>query len=217
MHATDDRPTGSLPYAAAHEQAWPASSIFAWSSAKVRRAAWWTLAAASPAVPLVFLGNAPLSVIGLVYLALIALRCEVLSRRAQQDGPILLIGSSGIADTRLGLRLPWQDVSRVWRINTRTARVVDIEVRWPKELLAHADPRVRLGARCQLGSGLPAVSIGLGMLDGSVEDVLAAIRAVRPDLLHRSNRPAPGAEEPIREPAHAHIALTITPRRVRRS
>lgn len=213
MHSTHNA-TLDDSHVAVQAPPWPVSAAFAWSHAKLRCAAWKTLAATAPAVPLVFAANTAVSALGLAYLALIALRCEVLSRRVRQPSPVLLIGPSGIADMRTGLRLRWQDVSRIWRINADTARVIDIEVRWPKELLSHTAPTIRLGARCQLASGLPAVSISFSMLDGSVEDILAAIRAVRPDLLHGSNKSEPNVAEAALK--RARIALPVTSHRASR-
>jgi hypothetical protein len=52
------------------------------------------------------------------------------------------------------------------------------ETRWP----------VRIGAYCQMGYGVPAVTISMLLLDGNVSEMLEAIAQYRPDLLHDTNR-----------------------------
>ena len=60
--------------------------------------------------------------------------------------------------------------------------------RWPKTTLAGTRWLVRIGALCQLGYGVPAVTISMLLLEGNISELLAAVAQYRPDLLHHSNR-----------------------------
>jgi hypothetical protein len=55
------------------------------------------------------------------------------------------------------------------------------ETRWP----------VRIGAYCQIGYGVPAVTISMLLLEGNVSEMLDAVAQYRPDLLHNTNRRTP--------------------------
>ena len=41
---------------------------------------------------------------------------------------------------------------------------------------------------CQIGYGVPAVTISMLLLEGNVAELLNAVAQYRPDLLHDSNR-----------------------------
>jgi hypothetical protein len=43
-------------------------------------------------------------------------------------------------------------------------------------------------AYCQIGYGVPAVTISMLLLKGNVSEVLDAVAQYRPDLLHHTNR-----------------------------
>jgi hypothetical protein len=66
--------------------------------------------------------------------------------------------------------------------------VVDIRLRWPKATLAGPRWPVRIGAHCQTGYGVPAITISLLLLEGNVAEMLEAVAQYRPDLLHHTNR-----------------------------
>ncbi len=151
---------------------------------QIRTAGFVLLGAAAPAVAGMWVPA--LRWFCLAWLAGVALIAHGLARRAAYAGVVLLIDRRGILDLRLlPTHILWQDIEAVCPVDLDRARVVDIALRWPKPTLAEARWRVRIGAWCQAGYGVPAVTLSMLLLDGSVRDLLAAIARHRPDLLAR--------------------------------
>jgi hypothetical protein len=165
------------------------ATSFTWSRAKIRVAG---LALAGATAPAAAGMSVPvLRWICLAWLIGVALLMHGLSRRAADDGVVLLVDRRGILDRRLlPTYITWQDIKAVCPVDPDRARVVDISLRWPRDTLAEARWQVRIGARCQNGYGIPAVTISMLLLEGSVSDLLAAIARHRPDLLPRIDRDA---------------------------
>jgi hypothetical protein len=173
---------------------------FGWSRAKIRRASFVLLATAAPAV----IGfTAPLPFVKwlcLAWLVGVALFMHGLSRRASSDTVVLSVDHTGILDHRLmSKHIAWQEIAAIWPVDTDRSRVVEIELRWPKFTLSETRWSVRVGAYCQIGYGVPAVTVSMLLIDGDVCDLLNAIAQYRPDLLHCTNRealsPTPGRRD----------------------
>jgi hypothetical protein len=127
----------------------------------------------------------------LAWLAGAALVMQGLSGRAYDDSVVLRVDQRGILDRRLMWRhIKWQEIEAICPVDTDRGHAVDIKLRWPKTTLGHTRWPVRIGAYCQIGYGVPAVTISMLLLDGSVSDLLNAVAQYRPDLLHYSNRRA---------------------------
>jgi hypothetical protein len=164
---------------------------FGWSLAKLRIACFVLVSAAAPASGAVLLSVPLLRWLGIAWLASVAFLMHGLSRRACENVVVLLVDQHGILDRRLMLRhIRWQEIAAICAIDTERSHVVDIELRWPKSTLGKTRWPVRIGAYCQIVSNVPAVSISMLLLDGSVSDFLQAVAQYRPDLLHHSNRKA---------------------------
>jgi hypothetical protein len=163
---------------------------FRWSYPKIRVACLVVLGTATPAV--IGLGSPPfVKWLCLIWLCGIALLMRGLSRRASDGAVILSVDSRGILDRRLMSRhIEWQEIEAIWPVNTDRNHTVDIELRWPATTLRETRWLVRVGAFCQMGYGIPAVTISMLLLDGSVSDLLNAVARYRPDLLYYSNRRA---------------------------
>jgi hypothetical protein len=73
-------------------------------------------------------------------------------------------------------------------VSTERSHVVDIMLRWPRVTLGKTRWPVRIGAYCQAGYGVPAVTINMLLLEGNVSEMLDAVARYRPDLLHCTNR-----------------------------
>jgi hypothetical protein len=117
-----------------------------------------------------------------------------LSRRAHDDSVVLSVDNRGILDRRLmSGHIEWQEIGAIWPVNIDRNHTVDVELRWPKTTLRHTRWSVRVGAYCQVGYGVPAITISMHLLDGSVSDLLDAIAQFRPDLLDYTNRRAVAA------------------------
>ena len=176
-----------------NERAWPArqagETCFRWSLAKLRIACLVLLGAATPAA-VGFAVSVPfVKWICLAWLLAVALLMHRLSRRASVDTVVLSVDQRGILDRRLMSRhIAWQEIEAIWPVDIDHSHVVDIELRWPKITLDGTRWPVRIGAYCQIGYGVPAVTISMVFLEGNVSEVLDAVARYRPDLLHDTNR-----------------------------
>jgi len=165
---------------------------FMWSLPKIRIACLVLLGAAAPAAA-GFAVFAPfVRWLCLAWLLGVAFLIHNLSRRASTDAVVLSVDQLGILDHRLMQRhIEWQEIEAICPVDPSRNHVVDIKLRWPKITLAETRWLVRIGAYCQKGYGVPAVSISLLLLEGNVSELLDAVRKYRPDLLHHTNRSAP--------------------------
>src|SRR5262245_20373887 len=136
---------------------------FAWSAAKIRIAALVLFGAATPAVLGFAVGGPFARWICLVWLAGIGLMAQGLSRRARIGSVVLSVDERGILDRRLmRRRIAWQEIASIWPVDVARSHVVDIELRWPLITLADTRWRVRIGAHCQCGYGVPALTVKIG-------------------------------------------------------
>lgn len=168
---------------------------FTWSDAKLRMAG---VALAIGAVPVSIGCVVPGPLVQglcLVCLAGIGWLAHWLGQRIATRSVVLSIDARGILDNRLTPeRIAWQDIAAIWPADVSRSYVVDIELRWPDEMLACARGSVRLGAALQKGYGVPAVTISMLLLDGTVGEFIDVVARWRPDLLHPSNRRRQQAE-----------------------
>jgi hypothetical protein len=168
------------------------TTSFGWSRSKIRVAGFVLLAVAVPAAAGFALPVPSVQWLCLGWLACVAFLAHGLSRRACQDSVVLRVDQHGILDRRLMPRhIKWQEIEAICPVDTERNHTVDIRLHWPKSTLGETRLSVRIGAFCQLGYGIPAVTISLLLLDGSVSEMVEAIAQHRPDLLHPTNRPAP--------------------------
>jgi hypothetical protein len=86
--------------------------------------------------------------------------------------------------------IKWQEIEGICSVDTSRSRTVDIRLRWPRTTLEQTRWSVRIGAHCQTGYGVPALTISMLLLDGNVSELLDAVAEYRPDLLHCINRAA---------------------------
>jgi len=179
---------------------------FVWSLAKIRIAALILFGAATPALVGFTLSTTPfVRWLCLVWLLGVALLMHGLSRRASDDSVVLSVDQRGILDRRLmARRIEWQEIGAICLVDTDRSHTVDIRLRWPRTTLDQTCWRVRIGAHCQIGYGVPAVTFSMLLLDGDVSELLEAVAEYRPDLLHYVNRAAqpsvgPGTETDPRE------------------
>jgi hypothetical protein len=174
-----------------------AGPAFSWSRSKLRFASLLLLGAATPAA----IGFALSGPVGkwfcLAWLLVVAVLMHSLSRRAVAETFVLSIDQRGILDRRLMSRhIAWQEIAAVCAVDTNRSHVVDLKLRWPDITLAETRWPVRVGAHCQRGYGVPAVTISVLLLEGNVSEVLNAVALYRPDLLHDSNRRQISRDQP---------------------
>ena len=162
---------------------------FAWSQRKIRIAALVLAGAATLVAAGVPTSNSYVKWLCLCALMGLALAAHGLGRRAFANAAILCVDRRGILDRRLMPRhIEWQEIESVCRVESDRSKVVDIKLRWPKKTLAGTRWPIRIGAYCQAGYGVPAVTISMWLLEGEVSALLDAVARYRPDLLHRANR-----------------------------
>jgi hypothetical protein len=125
----------------------------------------------------------------LAWLLAVAFLMHGLARRAADREVVLSIDRRGILDRRLmPSHLEWQDIAAICVVDRERSRVVDIALRRPDFTLSGTRWAVRIGALCQRGYDVPAITISLLLLEGSVGDLLDAIALFRPELLHHENQ-----------------------------
>jgi len=167
----------------------PSAIQFPWSTTKVRRVGVVLAGSALPALTGCAATAPWLQGFCLAWLIAVACLLHAVGRRASSAAIVLSVDRRGIFDRRLLSRpIGWQEIEGICPVNTKRSYVVDIELRWPEVTLRDTRWAVRVGAHCQEGYGVPAVSISMLLLEGRVGDLLAAIAQYRPDLLHAANR-----------------------------
>jgi hypothetical protein len=193
------------------EISYAGGASFVWSLAKIRIAALILFGAATPAIVAFTLSTPFVRWLCLVWLLCIALLMHGLSRRASDDSVVLSVDQRGILDRRLmARRIEWQEIGAICLVDTDRSHTVDIRLRWPRTTLDQTCWLVRIGAYCQIGYGVPAVTFSMLLLDGDVSELLEAVAEYRPDLLHYVNRAVQPSVDPgtgrIHENSHALTA-----------
>src|SRR5215510_12832137 len=149
---------------------------FTWSLHKIRRVSVVVAATAIPAAAGFALSVPFVQWLCLAWLLGVAVLLHGLGRRAFADTVVLSIDERGIFDHRLMSRhFEWQEIEAIYPVNIDRSHVVDIRLRWPKATLAGTRWPVRIGAHCQTGYGVPAVTINLLLLEGNVAEMLEAV------------------------------------------
>jgi len=165
-----------------------ARTSFVWSHAKIRNTSLVLATVATPAVAAFAVPVPAVKWLCLVWLCGIAILMRGLSCRANDGAVVLSVDRHGILDHRLIARhIAWQEIKAIWPVNADRNHTIDIELRWPETTLRDTRWSVRVGIYCQTVYGVPAVTISMLLLDGSVSDLLNAIAQYRPDLLDYSN------------------------------
>lgn len=162
---------------------------FSWSRARLATASLVLIATAAPAVIGFALSGAIVRWTCLAWLLGIASMMHGLGRRAADDGAVLSIDQRGILDRRLmQKRIEWHEIAVICGADERRGHVLDIALRRPDRTLADTRFWVRVGAICQRGYDVPAITISMLLLDGRVGDLLDAVALFRPELLPHQNR-----------------------------
>ena len=78
--------------------------------------------------------------------------------------------------------IEWWEIEFFYPVNVGRSQVIELRLRHPRRTLSDAPWYLRLG----LGLNLPHVCISLLLLDGSVTQVISAIRRHAPHLVPRA-------------------------------
>jgi hypothetical protein len=172
----------------AQEISYAGGVSFLWSRAKIRISALILFGTATPALVGFAFANPTVRWLCLVWLLGVALVMHGLSRRVSDVSVILSVDHRGILDRRLmARRIEWHEIGAICRVDTDRSYTVDIRLRWPRTTLDQAGWLARVGALCQIGYGVPAVTFSMLLLAGDVSELLEAVAQYRPDLLHKHN------------------------------
>jgi hypothetical protein len=170
---------------------------FVWSLNKIRIASLILIGAAMPAAAGFAVSDTFGKWLCVAWLAGVALLMHGLSRRASDDSVVLSVDQRGMLDRRLmARRIEWQEIEAICLVDTSGSHTVDIRLRCPRTTLERTRWLVRIGAHCQIGYGVPAVTFSMLLLDGDVSELLEAVAEYRPDLLHYVNRSALQSVDP---------------------
>jgi hypothetical protein len=162
-----------------------------WSLARIRTASLVLFGAATPAAAGFAVSVPFVKWLCLAWLLGVGLLMHCLSRRAFADTVVLSVDQHGILDRRLMSRhIEWDEIEAIYPTNADRSHVVDIKLRCPNVTLRETRWPVRVGAHCQIGYDVPAITISMMLLDGNVSEMLDAVAQYRPDLLHYRNRRA---------------------------
>ena len=157
---------------------------FGWCHAKLRYASFILLGIATPAAIGIESSASAVRWLCLAWLLGVAMLMHGLSRRAAAETAVLSIDRHGIWDRRLmSSCIAWHEIKAVCPVDCKRSCVVDLELRRPEITLAETGWQVRIGAHCQSGYGVPAVTISMLLLEGTVSDLLSAVALYRPELL----------------------------------
>ncbi len=163
---------------------------FHWSRPKVAYIGAGLLVTAAVGVLIIVYGDGGAVVLGALWIAAILALAALLIRRSRSREAVVVIDGNGIRDIRVMSRtIAWDEIAGLEEIEAEHLRFVGIELVDARRTLAHAGALVRWMRWPNRLLGFPEFSISMHTLDGSTEDVVAAIRAHRPDLAREDSRP----------------------------
>ena len=162
-------------------------AAFVWSLAKIRIACLVIFGAATPAAAGFAVSDPFVKWLSVAWLGGVTLLMHCLSRRASAGMAVLSVDRRGIFDRRLmSRRIEWQEIEAICPVNVDRNHTVDIYLRWPMATLRETRWPMRIGAYCQMGYGVPAVTISMLLVDGNVSEMLKQLRGI--DLICSTTR-----------------------------
>jgi len=139
-------------------------------------------------LPMLLAEDMGVRVMGLAWIAAFAWLTLLLARRTRSAEPVVSVDQEGVLDRRIAdERFGWEEILRVETYDAEDMAWVGLELKDPKVSLAKARWLVRLFAPLHALFRFPRVSISMALLDGTREDLMAAICAHRPDLIVPAN------------------------------
>jgi len=110
----------------------------------------------------------------------------ILLRRRLDTGVRVRIDADGIyAKHYSPATIPWSQVTRIWKILARRQPVLRFELAAPSDY-PPGGPLARLACAMERSGGLGPLGINPHSLDRSFDELVAAVRRYRPDLLTAS-------------------------------
>jgi hypothetical protein len=159
---------------------------FRWSRASLRLYIALAALISALGVPMLLAGDAGARLLVGVWIAAFAWLILALARRMSDTGPVVSADALGLHDRRIAKEgFGWDEISSIEAYEAENLTWVGVELKEPGASLAKTGWLVRLSAPLHRLFRFPRVSISMALLDGSSEDLIAAIRAHRPDLVRK--------------------------------
>ena len=157
---------------------------FHWDARRLTWLAGWIGVIGAAGLGLLLVDDWSVKALGLAWAAVFGIGVRALLRRRKISAPVVVVSADGVLDTRiLAAPIPWSALNRVEAFEAENVPFIGLHFADIDAALAHAKPSVRRIAKVQRGLGFPPASINMSALDGSDEDLLAAIAVFRPELL----------------------------------
>jgi hypothetical protein len=122
------------------------------------------------------LGDAGIWLLGLAWAAVFGYGAVRMWRLRSEREPVITIGAAGLRDHRIrDAVIPWGAIAHVEGFEAEGVPFVGLSFHDRKAVLAAARPLVRVFAPIQALLQFPEVSVSMALLDGSEEQLLAAI------------------------------------------
>lgn len=122
------------------------------------------------------LGDAGMWLLGLAWAAVFGYGAMHMWRLRSEREPVITIDAAGLRDRRIRVAvIPWDAIAHVEGFEAEGIPFVGLSFHDRKAVLADARPLVRVFAPIQALLRFPEVSVSMALLDGSEEELLAAI------------------------------------------
>ncbi len=153
---------------------------FRWHARSIR---WIELLLVVPLALGVLMMLSDAAALGAVWVAVFAALIARLEHHARSRAVVITVDSKGLFDRRMTVApLAWPDIAGIEEFEAEHMRYVGVELRDP----AAATSRLRwlpwTARPLHRIFGFPALSISTSLLDGTTDDLLAAIQRLRPGL-----------------------------------
>lgn len=156
---------------------------FYWSRRKVGYIAALLLVALAVGGLIIAYGDEGARMIGIAWVAGFAWLIALLWRRSRSADPVVIVDAAGLSDKRILYRpIPWRDIARLETLTIEEVAFVGVVLRDEAAYLNDVRWMVRATRWANRLFGFPLITISMHTLDGSNDDLIAAIAAYRPDL-----------------------------------
>ncbi|MGQ0456350.1 MAG: STM3941 family protein [Hyphomicrobium sp.] len=151
---------------------------FCWSRRKVSWIGAGVLLVAAFGVPMIVLGDDGAKALGAAWIVVFLGLLAVLLRRSRSTEPVIVIDERGLLDRRaFEAPIPWSEIRSVERLVVEHMTVVAIDI--SDGALSKARRMIRWMKWPHKLVRMPVFSISMHPLDGSVDELIAAIESWR--------------------------------------
>lgn len=131
-------------------------------------------------LPLVFAGDVDGKILGIAWTTAFALLARTVFNRGSDRTAVITISASGFHDKRVSkLPIPWAEILHAELFEAEQIPFLGFDLRDRRAVLRNTKLLVRFVAPLHRLLGFPAISINTSLLDGTDEEVMAAIERFR--------------------------------------